>query len=282
MKALRSAYEDTLASGVSTLAWCLRIERTDGAVFRFTSHDRSLLMSNGTVYAPDKGSADVTAVRQESDLNAATFDLEGALIPNGIARADIAAGLFDHAALYLFRTLWDDAHEDDEPIAKGYWGQAELQDERFVTEFRSLATLLDQEIGRVHGSTCDADLGDDRCKVDLAALTVTGSVTAVTDSGQFTDSGRGEADDYFGAGLVKFTSGANEGIEREVESFANGTFGMWKAFPFSVSISDTYEAKPGCRKRFQEDCIAKFDNGINHQGFPHLPGRDAVNKFGGQ
>lgn len=282
MKTLRAAYETALESGVTTLAWCLRIERTDGVVLRFTSHDRSILMSNGTVYAPDQGSADVTAVRQESDLQAATFDLESALVPNGVARADLAAGLFDHAALYLFRTLWDDPVEDDEAIAKGYWGQAELRDERYVTEFRSLATLLEQETGRVHGSTCDADLGDSRCKVDLAALTVSGTVTGVTDAGEFTDSNRTEADDYFGAGLVAFTSGANAGIEREVDNFSGGTFGMWQAFPFAIAVGDTYEAKPGCRKRFQADCIDKFDNAINHQGFPHLPGRDAVNKFGGQ
>lgn len=282
MKTLRQAYQDQLDSGVSTLTYCVRIERTDGAVLRFTSHSRSLLMSNGTVYVPDKGSADVSAARGESGLEAGTFDLEGALLPNGVARADIAAGKFDHAAVYLFRTLWDDPVEDDEPVGKGYWGKAELQDEGFTTEIRSLTTLLDQPIGRVHSPTCDADLGDDRCKVDLAALTVTGTLTAVTDSGEFTDSDRGEADDHFGAGQVMFTSGDNAGLTREVEGFSGGTFTMWAAFPFTPAVGDSYEAKPGCRKRFEEDCINKYNNAINHQGFPHLPGRDAVSKFGGQ
>lgn len=282
MKQPRQAVQDALAAGVTTLVYCLRIERLDGAVYRFTNHDRALEMDNGAVYSPDQGAADVSAVTSEGGLSATTFDLDGGLVPNGVTRDEIAAGLFDYATLYLFRTLWDDPVEDDNPLAKGFWGKAELQDERFTTEFRSLASLLEQPIGRVHGATCDADLGDSRCKVDLDALAVTGVVTAVTDRGQFTDSGRGEADDYFGAGRVQFTSGANAGIEREVDSFSAGQFGLWEAFPYAIALGDAYEARPGCRKRFQEDCVAKFANAVNFQGFPHMPGSDAANKFGGQ
>lgn len=281
MKTLRAPYQTALESGVTTLTYCLRIERTDGVIYRFTSHDRELEMSNGTVYVPDQGGADVTAVTAGSDGRAATFDLDGALTPNGIRREEIAAGLFDHAQLYLFRTLWDDAVEDDEPLGKGFWGEAEMQDHRYTVEFRSLSHLLEQRVGRVHTALCDADLGDSRCKVVLANFTDSGTVQSVTDRKTFT-AALGRPDDFFGAGLVTFTSGENAGISREVDTYEADQFVMWQAFPFVITAGDTFDAQAGCRKRFQEDCIAKFDNAVNHQAFPHLPGRDAINRFGGQ
>ena len=47
---------------------------------------------------------------------------------------------------------------------------------------------------------------------DLGPLTVTGTLTHVTDSYTVRDSARAEADDYFGAGTIAFTSGPNMGL----------------------------------------------------------------------
>lgn len=280
MKNLRAAYQDALDSGLTTLCYCVRIERTDGVVFRFTDHDRELEMGNGAVYVPDQGGADTSAIRYETNGQPATMDLEGALTVNGISREAIAAGLFDHATVYLFRTLWDDPLEDDEPLAKGYWGKAELRDHSYQVEWISLSSLLDQRIGRVHSHTCDADLGDSRCKVNLANFTHAGTVTAVTDRATFSGD-TGQPDDYYGSGLVTFTSGANAGIAREVATYTGGQFGMWQAFPFAISIGDTFDAQAGCRKRFEADCGPKFDNQVNFQGFPFIPGERVVRQPGG-
>lgn len=280
MKNLRAAYQNALDSGVTTLCYCVRIERTDGVVLRFTDHDRDLEMANGAVYKPDAGGADASAIRYETTGQPATMDLEGALTVNGVSRADIAAGLFDHAAVYLFRTLWDDPIEDDEPLAKGYWGKTELRDNSYQVEWVSLSSLLDQRIGRVHSNTCDADLGDSRCKVNLANFTHSGTVTAATSRGEFSGD-TGQSDDYYGAGLVTFTSGDNAGISREVATYAGGTFGMWQAFPFAVQVGDTFEAQAGCRKRFETDCQGKFSNAVNFQGFPFIPGERTTRQHGG-
>ncbi|MBA1147419.1 DUF2163 domain-containing protein [Ectothiorhodospiraceae bacterium WFHF3C12] len=282
MKQLRPEYQAALDAGVTTLAYCVRIERRDGTVHRFTSHDRELeMLDTGAVYVPDQGGADITAIRHGDGVDPDNFDLEGALTASGFSRGDIAAGLFDFAEIYLFRTLWDDPREDDEPLAKGIWGKAELRDGRYMTEFRSLSSFFQQSRGRVFGPTCDADLGDSRCKVDLAPLTVSGSVQAIADRRTFTDSTRAEADDWFGGGLITMTSGGNAGISREVESFSAGKFTLWTVFPYELAVGDTYTATPGCRKRLQ-DCRDKYDNVVNFRGFPHLPGRDVVNRFGGQ
>lgn len=352
MKTLRAAYQNHLDSGVTALVYCLRIERRDGVVHRFTSHDRALTMDTGKVYLPDAGGADVSAVRDTADLDPNNFDLEGALTANGIARADIAAGLFDYAEIYLFRTRWDDPVEDDEKLGKGYWGQATLQNQRYVTEFRSLKTALDQTVGRLYTATCDADLGDARCQVRLdppawqastaytvreagaaetgnmvkpavqngvwyqctvagtsgsseptwdvtigntttdgtatwtaiRALALTAAVTSATDRANIAASALDQPDDWWGAGLLTFTSGANAGIAKEIKTFtsAGGVIELWEAFPFAIAVGDTFTIQAGCRKRFGEDCQGKFDNPINFQGFPHVPGENRVLKVGGQ
>ncbi len=39
-----------------------------------------------------------------------------------------------------------------------------------------------------------------------------------------------------------------------------------------IQIGDAFLYIRPCHKRFTEDCILTFDNAINFQGFPHLPG----------
>jgi uncharacterized phage protein (TIGR02218 family) len=46
----------------------------------------------------------------------------------------------------------------------------------------------------------------------------------------------------------------------------------------AIQVGDTYSLIPGCKKRFSTDCVAKFNNGVNFRGEPHVPGLDAVIK----
>jgi uncharacterized phage protein (TIGR02218 family) len=120
---------------------------------------------------------------------------------------------------------------------------------------------------------CDADLGDARCGVTLASFTVTGTITGVTSKRAFADSGRAEADGYFDGGLITWTTGNNAGLAMEVKTFLNagGAIALQLPMPFTVQVGDEYSMSAGCDKA-QATCIATFANGVNFQGFPHLPG----------
>ena len=50
--------------------------------------------------------------------------------------------------------------------------------------------------------------------------------------------------------------------------------------PFTVAAGNTYSLVAGCTKRFTEDCGTKFNNKVNHRGYPHLPGT-AIYNVGG-
>ena len=86
----------------------------------------------------------------------------------------------------------------------------------------------------------------------------------------------GYAQDYFTDGIVTFTSGSNAGLSAKVKThFDSGTFLLALPLVTPVLPGDSYTAVAGCRKRL-EDCSAKFNNVLNFQGEPHLPGVDQI------
>jgi uncharacterized phage protein (TIGR02218 family) len=159
------------------------------------------------------------------------------------------------------------------------WLKVGRQD--FNAEVRSLAQSLQQVVGEVYQAACPATFGDARCKVDLAPITVTGAFTSVSSRRTMTDSGRAEVPDYFGGGLIRITSGELAGAEMEIDQFSTGVFSLVLPFASNVAVGTTYEAVPGCRKRYIEDCRTKWANWVNFRGYPHVPGGDKVLGLGG-
>lgn len=86
---------------------------------------------------------------------------------------------------------------------------------------------------------------------------------------------------YFGYGKITMTSGASNGQTMEVKVYSPGSITLQLQFPKGVAAGDTYSLVAGCGKRFTEDCVTRFANGINFRGEPHLPGMDKVMRTGG-
>jgi uncharacterized phage protein (TIGR02218 family) len=141
---------------------------------------------------------------------------------------------------------------------------------------------LQNNVGRVIAPSCDAVLGDARCGVNLAALTVSGDVTTATSRRSFTDSGLAQAAGYFTGGTVTFTSGLNDGVAVEVKDHdTGGVISLQLALPFDLTIADTFTITPGCDKT-KAMCISKFSNIVNFRGFSFVPGTDKTLLVGGQ
>lgn len=77
---------------------------------------------------------------------------------------------------------------------------------------------------------------------------------------------------WFHHGNVQFTTGANVGVlAKDIRTHTLVEFTLFDEFPFDIEVGDELVLEAGCGKRFLEDCIGKFDNGINHQGFFWVP-----------
>ena len=255
-------------------ALCLRIVPANGATIRLTHHPRNLTMSNGEVYLTGAGH-DFTGYSATASLSAAVVDLSGIADQVGIGANELASGYFDGARCYLFATEWHTPVEDYEPIVASILGKTTLLDERYVIEEMALIDALNQSVGKTYTVTCPKTFGGQEyagCMVDLSLITVTGTLTAVTSSSIFRDSARGEAADWFAAGTIQFTSGANAGLKKqEVKIYAaDGTIEAWEPFHYTPVIGDAYTLIPGCRKRLI-DCRDKWSNVINFGGFSNIP-----------
>lgn len=264
----------------STAAWCVRIVTVDGPTLRLTTYPQNLIMSNATVYETDAG-YEQTAYSAGTNMAAAAIDLTGFVGVAGITRDQIASGVFDNARVYIFKCDFLNPVEDYEPVAAGFFGKTELQDEKYTIQGMSLIDALSQSVGKSYTAACSRTFGDAGCGISLAAIDAVGAITSVTSARVFTDSSRLEVDDWFGAGTIEFTSGQNVGLRPlEIKSFAaGGVITTFEPAYYLPQIGDTFVITPGCRRRLQ-DCRDKYSNTVNFFGFPNIPTPSAYTEIG--
>lgn len=282
MKTLSAGLQAHLADATTTLAWCWRITRADGVVMGFTDHDLPLTFA-GTTFEPESGFA-AAEIRSGSDLAVDAQDAEGVLSSDRITETDIVDGRWDNALVEVWRVNWQ-APDQRVVIRRGAIGELRRGRMSFVAEVRSMAHVLGQTVGRVYQGTCDAALGDGRCKVALdgAAYTGTGSVADALRDRTFIALGiTGFASGWFAFGTLEWTSGPNSGRAAEVLMHDRAgsvvTITLLEAPVRPITSGNAFIIRAGCDKR-AETCHAKFANMINFRGFPHIPGQDAVVRY---
>lgn len=168
LSAARLAY---LAAGDYTDCYCVRIVRTDGETFRFTSYATDLVMTEKwDAYASPQQSTisevtyksstgyDMTAVEQTATLSIDNIDILGIYEASGIRKADLLAGVYDGAEVYVFMTNFQNPIEDEHPIKKAVYGITTVLDNTFKVEFRGLTQKLTQEVGRKITTLSSLDL----------------------------------------------------------------------------------------------------------------------------
>lgn len=262
------------ASDTPTTAFGLKITRADAEVFGWTSADIDTEdIGDSVLYRATPG-LDVASWAASAGLAVGNTELSILHEDDTITRADILAGRWNNAEFNLFRYNWASPSDGIEYISSGRLGEVMPRAGHYVVELRDLRQYLQQPVGAASTKTCRARLGDAMCMVDLGPWTETGTITSVTSKQVFADSSRAEADDYFGEGILTWTSGFNTGLSQKVKTYVSDTFTLILPMIFDVQVGDTYSVIAGCRKRVDEDCFTKFDNVLNFQGEPHRPTQD--------
>lgn len=262
-----------------TRVLCMRIVPITGSQVRLTDYPVNLLIG-GNTYLSTSG-YEFTGYSSTAGFSPVSMDLSGIAQVTGISIAQVASGLFDGARVYIFSTSWLAPVEDEEEVMSGVFGATELLDDRYVIYGTSLIDVLNQSVGLIYQPSCPKVFCGTEfagCGVSLAANTVTGFVTSVTDDVVFRDLNRTEAADIFAYGEIRFTDGPNAGLKaREIKSYlANGTIELFEPFYYQVTAGDAYSMVRGCRKR-PEDCkdrwngTANYSNIVNFGGFPYIP-----------
>jgi uncharacterized phage protein (TIGR02218 family) len=277
MKHLPPALQAHLDQGTTTLAWCWRLNRRDGVTLGFTDHDRDLAM-DGITYEAATGFT-ASEIKDSVGLSVDNLDVASALTSARLDEHDLAAGLYDAASVEIWRVNWADPVQRV-LMRKGTLGEIRRAGYAFSAEVRGLAQALSQPKGRLYQHTCDADLGDSRCGVDLSHSTLrgTGSVLTVLSARQFSLASLAAFPAaFFTRGVVRFTTGPNANLHMEVRrhSLTNGiaTLELWQPMAHSPMVGDLLTVTAGCDKHFKT-CRDTFANAARFRGFPHLPGND--------
>src|SRR5262245_21230029 len=164
MKSFSPELSAHLASRATTLCACWRIFRADGVVLGFTDHDRKISF-DGVDHEPESG-LDASAAVAHAGLQVGRLDVTGAFASEKISEANLEAGLYDNARVEAWLVNWADPTQRHR-MRIGSIGEVRRAGQAFTAEIRSLSHALDQARGRIFRTTCDADLGDARCMVDL-------------------------------------------------------------------------------------------------------------------
>lgn len=279
MKSTPAALIAHSALGTTTLAHLVKLTRRDGFVLAVTlDHDQPLTV-DGVTYEPSLGMIP-SNIETNSELSVDNLDAKGALMALGVTEGDIAAGLWDLCDVRVMRVNWADLTMGAEKIKRGTFGEISIGRDSFSNEVRGITQKLQQTIGEVVSASCKADLFDSRCKVVATEGTWKFSgiaVSGVTSARQFAASGLAQAAGFFDAGKVTWTTGANAGLSMEIRAHtAAGNIELQEPMPYAIAAADQFTVFAGCLKRYTEDCAGKFANGINHRGFPFVPGQDQM------
>lgn len=268
-----TALHDHLKTGATTIARAWDVTCQNGKVLAFTDHDRDLSFDGKTYLASSALSASDVEARLglETDNGA----VAGALQNAAISEDDILNGVFDDADIKSWIVNWSDVSQREITFA-GFIGTIEISDGQFTAELRSNSERLNQPLGRRYLRNCAVELGSAPCGVDLndpsffataEILDVSFPDVSLSLDGEF-------AADWFLEGVAEI-DGRPWRIVRDTIDAGSRRISIPDFRGSGLSVGDQITLRAGCDKR-AETCRAKFDNMLNFQGFPFIPGEDSA------
>lgn len=155
-----------IESGAASLCHAWVLTRRDGTRMGFTDHDGDLIVQGVSCRADSGWTAG--AIEAATD-RVGMVSVEGGLDDDAIDAVDLENGLYDGAAVDLWKVDW--ARPDlVVHLWRGRMVRVRREGDRFTGELEGALAALDRVVGRTFGRDCDAQLGDSRCGVDLAGF----------------------------------------------------------------------------------------------------------------
>lgn len=279
MVGLSQDFKAHLGSGHTTTCHAWLITRADGVQFAFTDHDLSLQF-DGVTFRADSGLG-AKALAQTTGLAVDNTEAIGALSDDAIREDEIEQGRFDGAEVQAWLVNWQDVTQRWLRF-RGSIGELRRVDGAFHAELRGLTEALNRPLGRVFQKPCTAVLGDGHCKFDTTQLGYSAHVPV-----EVNEEGRvfiwqelaGFDEEFFIRGRLDVLEGPAQGLWGLIkhDRLRDGmrTIELWEPIRGKVETGMQVKLTAGCNKQM-ETCRLKFNNLLNFQGFPDLPGEDWV------
>jgi uncharacterized phage protein (TIGR02218 family) len=286
VKTIPTALQTHLDTGQTTLCFLLKVAPQNATAFGVTSLDQDVAYDdgNGSLTYSSMTGMNATAVESSSELSVDNSEAM-LLVSTDFTKEDIAAGVLDFADFYVYRINWANTSDGHYLVHSGTTGIVRSHNDLSgVIELRGLSQVLKQNYIDQYSLTCRAKFGSQEgeesfpCGFDTTSLWQSTSVSAVdTESDRiFTSTDTPAATGPNGAltfetALVTFLTGNNAGLTAEVDDVTGDVVTLRFNAAYEIEVGDTFKIRPDCRKRFAEDCVALFDNGLNFRGEPWIP-----------
>lgn len=165
-KLIPSALQTDIQKNVTTTVVCIEITRVDRQIVRITNHDQDLVVDGRTFFHDVAFVMD--AVQSGSSLSVDNTDITLACDENLFSLQDFKRGAYDRAEIAIYLVDYTAPGDGVLTLRQGWIGQIVPRQNGNVT-FTAIGLLkiLDFEVGRRYQPSCDADLGDRRCKVAI-------------------------------------------------------------------------------------------------------------------
>lgn len=165
-KTLSSGLLASMQANVVTLATLVEIRRDDGAIYRITNHDQSIT-HDGDVYDHTIPFT-LGAIQHGSQLAVDSVELNLYLDGTSFLKADFVSGRYTQAEVVVSLIDFATPANGAVVVHKGWIGVIDLNEHNTAKcEVYGLLKLLDFTVGRFFTPSCDADLGDGRCRVAI-------------------------------------------------------------------------------------------------------------------
>ncbi len=279
---------------------------TGASAIGFTSNTRNMTLPGhpGITFYSAPG---VTPTLADQILGeTSSVDFQGIYQTGIFERSDVIAGKWNFAEIEVFSACWDNTNLGELVHARGNLGEFKDYQTYFTAEGRGLLGRLSREVDESTQRLCRVrEFGDTRCGKNLnGTVTIDGKTYLLTypnasqDMGTAVSTGAVFLDptsmvtvlypdtppnNYFRNGKITGTSGANNGVSREISASILNVGGshikvsLKRAFPFLPNINDTFTIQAGCVRTI-EDC-RKYGNAARFNGEPFVPNIENVNRI---
>lgn len=268
-----------LAGEVNSLTTCWKIRRRDGVTLGYTSHDRDIWMA-GTCYRANPG-VTPSAVTIDDSFEPSSMEVEGLLDSDQISAEDLEAGRWNGAEMELLVCDWVEPEAGTLRLARGSIGDVVRQSAGGKGGFRA-EVVSDMLKLRAAGApvcspTCRAQLGDDRCGVDMAGRQLERTVSN-SDALWIECTEAISAPEALAFGRVRVLTGRWAGLDRRILATDGTRLFLDEPLPEALPVAVTIMLEEGCDKRFAT-CCDRFGNAVRFDGEPHVPGTDVLLRY---
>lgn len=269
MRTLSQPLLDALADPTAVIPTYTKITRRDGVVLRLVDLDVDSSYA-GETYS-SSGGQERSAVQFTSGLSADNVDVNGVYDSELIDEGQLLAGAFNYAAVEVFLAVHNSPTLEKIVLLQGYFGEFSYDMGRYKMSVNVYNYGFSHSIGAVTSPTSRSLLGSPREPVNLAAYQINTTIIAVDSPNVLRVAAT--VNSAYNDGVAFFTTGAASGLEAEILDAAGNVVTLFLPMTVVAAVGDGVRLTQGYDGS-RAQCSSKFNNLLNFNGEPDLPGQD--------